>query len=245
MVNLTPTTREAVSTLKQDVDKVFGSRVISLILFGSVLREETSNDIDVELLLDLPKNNDLLLLHNIVSKSPIKIDLLLTYKTELTTYKEFRKKAQGSYFLYSLANGLLLLGKSNYYKKLLACTDKKQILHDLHIKNREYQHALRSFLLEEDVVSKQKNLAKYLLRYIYQTLLLLNRLTYYEILTLKQREIIEILKQRKVIKKSEIEFLIKLLYGEEKNKDRLISSSAAILYKFEEHNNKYSSLYGN
>lgn len=218
-----------VKYLAKEINTYFGQRVISLVLFGSVLNRKEFNDIDLELLLDNPDDNDFLTLNKILLAVKVKVELHISYKNQLSLIREFRRKAQGSYLLYSLAKGKLLLGKENYYKRLLRITPLPVIKRDLMIKNQEYQSSLREFLLERDFMKKKNKFIKFLLRYIYQLMIIDNKLTYAQILGLDDIVLINKIIKSGLFSKVEIKAFLQILNQKHIIREELIKNCTLLL----------------
>lgn len=229
-------TKKILSEIKNQLNEYFGDRIINLVLFGSSLREKDYEDLDLHLLLDKQKQTDLLMINKAIPESSLKIDILISYVDELSGYDVFRIRNQGKYLLYSLAKGKILLGKSNFYSNLLLNINVNSIRGDLYIKNKEYQNSLRDFLLEKNILDKQKNLAKYFLRYLNQILVLLNKLTYDEILEFNKNQLIQRVKQCGVLSEQEYVILIKMMVSRETNQEEMILTLTHLLYKLDKIN---------
>lgn len=231
-------TENTICKITTNINKCFGKRVLNLVLFGSSLKEKEYGDIDLHLLLDKPKNRDLLEIKEIISKfQSIKIDFLISYKGEFVENRIFRIRNQGRYLLFSLAKGKILLGKSNYYKKILSCQQKKLIIRDLLIKNKEYQNVLRDLLLESESLKKQMNIAKYLLRLISQILIVKNKITYCELLKINKEQLLKKIEKIGLLKQKELILLRRLFFNKESDQSKLILEVTSLLYRLDKINN--------
>jgi|SRR3989344_2647521 len=226
---MTKQAKQITKLIAADIHKRFNDRVISLVHFGTSRTERMYGDIDLELLLDKPDQFDLLKINKILHRYNIKLDFHVCYQSQLSYQKSFRRKAQGSYLLFSLAKGNLLLGKSNFFQDLLTKIQPEEIKKDIYIKNQEYQYSIREFLLERNFLEKRIKFCKYLFRYLSQLFVLKNLLNYKQILTLNQKEIIAIFATSNIFIKSE-RILIRNLYSNKQyTQDELIIAVAQIL----------------
>ena len=217
---------QTINIISKKLKKRFGKRIESLLLFGSSRYQNRSgkpDDIDLELLLDIPNKNDLLHLSQIISMINQQAELHTSYKSQLKELKGFRRKAQGSYLLYSLADGILLAGRENYFKLLLGKIQPNTVKKDLMIKNQEYQYSLREFLIEKDLLK----FIKYLLRYISQLMIVNDELTYPELLRLSREDFIQKIFQSSIFSKQEI----RILNRKNINKNELIKKGTEILFR--------------
>lgn len=229
-------TRKTLTEIKNHLNEYFGDRIISLVLFGSSLREKNYEDLDLHLLLDEQKHTDLLMINKSIPESSLKIDLLISYVDELSGYDIFRIRNQGKYLLYSLAKGKIILGKNNFYRNLLLNINDNSIREDLYIKNKEYQNSLRDFLLERNILDKQKILAKYFIRYLTQILVLVNKLTYDEILKLNKNQLMLRIRKCGVLSEQEYLILTKMVVNGENNQEEMILTLTCFLYKLDQIN---------
>lgn len=221
--------KEDIKKIINKINEIFSSHVISLILFGSAKNRRKFNDIDLELVLDKPRVTDFIKLNRILSSFRTNIELHISYKSQLDRMKNYRRKAQGSYLLYSLNEGILLAGKENYFKQLLLKADKKIIKRDLCIKNLEYQHSLREFLIDNNLILKREKFVKYLARYIAQILVLENKLNYHSILSLSNQKIIKKLSELDILNKEQTKNLSVILDKKDEDNEKLIRSSSIVM----------------
>jgi hypothetical protein len=232
-----------INSLKLDFSSTFGNRVLNLVLFGSTTRDKECNDIDIHLLLDTRKSEDILLIRNILLKQKKGIDFMLSYKDQLIESKYFRIRAQGRYFLNSLAFGQILLGDHNHYLEMLNKQNRKEIIKDLMFKNSEYQNYIREYLFEPDLLDKQTRLAKYLIRYINQILIIKNELGYENLLKFNKNEMIDRISKINFISLEEKLFLKKIHENKEQNIQELINNTAKLLLTLEDANTKLMNSY--
>lgn len=217
--------------ITEEINSKFGDRVRSFVLFGTSRTKKVYSDIDLELMLDQPHLKDFQILNNILSKHQERLDFHISYKSQLERQIRFRRKAQGSYLLYSLANGQLLLGKNNYYKTILKKAPKQIIQQDLYIKNQEYQYSLREFLLEGNFLSKRIKFSKYLLRYLYQISILKHKLTYKQVFHSTKNNLLQLIILDNNFTKETQLFLHQLFGNKKYSKYELITMCSKILYE--------------
>ena len=225
--------KEFITQIKNDIRSLFGERIVSFVFFGTSRSNKVFNDIDLELLLNEPQELDLKVLNELFLelqfKYSYKVDFHLSYRSQLEKLGYFRRKAQGSYLLWSLAKGDLLLGDENYFAKMLKQTPKKVAQRDLFIKNQEYQYSLREFLLETNFLSKRSRFSKYLLRYLIQIAIVSGQLSYNDVLDLPKNKLLKKVLNLKLFSLA-LRPALKTLYGKKKmNLDELLCVSSLIL----------------
>lgn len=130
-----------VNNLTKIFEKSFGDRIIFLGLHGSSrynsLAPEYLSDIDLELILDSVQPNDLILIKNIVSEAPVKVECQLRSVHEITDNDSLIYKTEYKIFMYyAYSNSITLLGENIYQSLVYKFNDdqyKKSLLLSAHL----------------------------------------------------------------------------------------------------------------
>ena len=105
----------------KDIEAKFLDRVVSLVGYGSYSfnRPHDNSDVDLCLLLDTRKRQDLVNVRNIVASNNSHIDITIHYldEIELRGWDNFHHGTHGVFFLHHLANSIVLSGDDIFSRK--------------------------------------------------------------------------------------------------------------------------------
>lgn len=169
----------------KDIESKFLDRVVSLVGYGSYFfdRPHDNSDIDLCLLLDTRRYQDLANIRNIIANNNSHIDITIHYldEIELRGWDNFHHGTHGVFFLHHLANSIVLSGSDIFSRKSVQVpvTRYKESL-----VNQVYQYIDRiQVQLMHDTLVPIDFFRKYLTRTMTDMMLLESELSYREVNT--------------------------------------------------------------